>query len=106
MIRIDANYLEELGLGSLPPQEVDILLRHTYETLEARVGLILANQMTEQQLDEFNVYFDAKDDAGAFRWLEQNFPNYKDIVAHEFEVLTNEVRQSVPAILALAGLPS
>lgn len=98
-LRIDHNLLAELGLGALPDQEKKDLEKHIYETLEMRVGMRLADQMTNEQLDEFETYFNARDDAGAFRWLETNFPNYKDIVAEEFDKLKGEVRQNAPHIL-------
>lgn len=100
MLKIDNSLLEELGLGSLPDAEKNSLLRHIYETLEMRVGMRLADQMTNEQLDEFEQYFEAKDDAGAFKWLETNFPNYKEIVQEEFDKLKAEVGQSAQQILA------
>src|ERR1700712_5608922 len=100
MLKIDNNLLEELGLGGLPDAEKNSLLKHIYETLEMRVGMRLADQMTNEQLDEFEQYFEAKDDAGAFKWLESNFPNYKDIVQEEFDKLKAEVAQTAPQILA------
>src|ERR1700758_384823 len=100
MLKIDNSLLEEVGLAGLPDAEKNSFLKHIYETLEMRVGIRLADQMTNQQLDEFEQYFEAKDDAGAFKWLETNFPNYKDIVQEEFDKLKAEVGQSAPQILA------
>src|SRR5882672_11055471 len=100
MLKIDNNLLQEVGLGALPAAEKNSFLKHIYETLEMRVGIRLADQMTNEQLDEFETYFEAKDDAGAFKWLESNFPNYKDIVNEEFEKLKTEVGQTAPQILA------
>jgi hypothetical protein len=100
MLKIDNNLLQEVGLGALPAAEKNSFLKHIYETLEMRVGIRLADQMSNQQLDEFERYFEAKDDAGAFKWLETNFPNYKDIVQQEFDKLKAEVAQSAPQILA------
>ncbi len=99
-LKIDNSLLDELGLAALPPAEKTGLLKHIYETLEMRVGMRLADQMTNQQLDEFERFFNAQDDAGAFKWLETNFPNYKEIVAEEFEKLKKEVAATVPQILA------
>ncbi|HSX47602.1 MAG TPA: DUF5663 domain-containing protein [Patescibacteria group bacterium] len=99
MLRIDNNLLIELGLGSLPDSEKNSLLKHVYDTLEMRVGMRLADQMSNDQLDEFERYYESKDDAGAFKWLETNFPNYKDIVQEEFDKLKGEVAQSAPQIL-------
>lgn len=100
MLKIDNTLLQEVGLGALPAAEKNSFLKHIYETLEMRVGIRLADQMSNQQLDEFERYFEAKDDAGAFKWLETNFPNYKDIVQQEFDKLKAEVAQSAPQILA------
>ena len=99
MIRIDESLLSDLGLEKLSTEDKNSLLKHIYETLEMRVGVRLADQMTQDQLDEFEKYFEAKDDAGAFKWLETNFPNYKDIVQEEFDKLKEEVKLSVPEII-------
>ena len=102
MIKLDDNLLTELGLQALPAEDKKALLKHIYETLEMRVGTTLARQMTDSQLDEFESFINANDEAGALHWLETNFPNYKEVVAHEFEQLKNEVRQAAPHILANA----
>ncbi len=100
MIQINDALLNEIGLANLPQEEKRSLLSHIYETLELRVGMKLADQMTNEQLDEFERYFEARDDKGAFNWLETNFPNYKEIVQEEFDKLKAEVAQSVPQILS------
>src|SRR5580704_15295376 len=100
MIQINDALLQEIGLGGLPQEERRGLLNHIYETLELRVGMRLADQMTNEQLDEFEKYFEAKDDKGAFNWLETNFPNYKEIVQQEFDKLKAEVTQSAPQIIS------
>lgn len=103
MLKIDNSLLAEIGLDSLPSNEKNGILKHMYETLEIRVGARLADQMTDAQLSEFEQYFEAKDDQGAFKWLETNFPNYKDIVQAEFTQLKGEVTAAVPQILAEAS---
>lgn len=105
-LKIDDSLLDELGLKTLPPEEKTSLLKHIYETLEMRVGMRLADQMSNEQLDEFERFFNAQDDAGAFRWLETNFPNYKEIVADEFAKLKKEVGDTVPQILAAVQNPN
>lgn len=100
MFKLDDNLLIELGLGGLPPAEKNRMLAHIYETLEMRVGMRLAEQMTNEQLDEFERFIDANDEAGALKWLETNFPNYKDVVAQELEKLKNEIKTAAPQIVA------
>jgi predicted RNA-binding Zn ribbon-like protein len=99
MFKLDDNLLRELGLGELPTGEKNTMLRHIYETLEMRVGMKLAEQMSNEQLDEFESFIDKNDEAGALKWLETNFPNYKDVVASELENLKNEIKASSAQIL-------
>ncbi len=138
MFKLDENLLQELGLGALPPAEKNKMLQHIYETLEMRVGMKLAEQMTNEQLDEFesfmtgsmevaSAYLDkvyptwredktyqanlAKAQASgtneaavasefaALKWLETNFPGYKDVVASELDALKNEVKSNATAIV-------
>jgi len=99
MFKLDNTLLEELGLGSLPVEEKNRMLAHIYETLEMRVGMKLAEQMTNEQLDEFEAFIDRQDEAGALKWLETNFPNYKDVVASELETLKNEIKASAAQIV-------
>ena len=99
-LKLDNTLLEEIGLGALPPEEKSKMLAHIYETLEMRVGVRLAEQMSDQQLDEFESFINANDEAGALRWLESTFPSYKEVVADEFEKLKSEIRQVAPQIVA------
>lgn len=99
MIKLDDDLLLELGLNALSPDEKKKMLAHIYETLEMRVGMKLAEQMSEAQLTEFEQFIDRNDEAGALRWLESNFPNYKDVVAAEFETLKSEVKDAAPQII-------
>lgn len=102
MFKLDDNFLAELGLGALPAEEKKKMLAHIYETLELRVGMKLAENMSDAQLDEFEALMDNGNEAGALTWLETNVPNYKDVVAAELEVLKSEIKQTAPMILAAA----
>src|SRR5579862_5022944 len=99
MFQLDDNLLRELGLGNLPAAEKNKMLAHIYETLELRVGMKLAEQMTDTQLDEFEGFIDRNDEAGALKWLETNFPDYKQVVADELDKLKAEIKQQAPQIM-------
>lgn len=101
-LKLDNALLDEIGLGALPVDEKSKMLAHIYETLEMRVGVRLAEQMSDQQLDEFESFINANDEAGALRWLETTFPAYKQVVADEFEKLKAEIAQVAPHIVSEA----
>ena len=102
-MRIDENMLVELGLGSLSTQDKDDLLKQIYQTLQIRVGMKLAERMSDAQLKEFEQFINNKDDAGALRWLETNFPNYKQVVASELDALKAELRRDADKIIAASS---
>jgi len=138
MFQLDDNLLQELGLGVLPPAEKNRMLAHIYETLELRVGMKLAEQMSDAQLDEFEGFIDGNLDHAsnylnnnfpnwqqgedyqsqkrqaqaqnvpedkvipefaALKWLEKNFPHYKQVVGDELEKLKSEIKAQAPAIV-------
>lgn len=104
MFKLDNDFLVSLGLGALPPEEKNKMLAHIYDTLEMRVGMKLAEQMSEQQLSDFEKFIDSNDESGALKWLETNFPNYKQVVADELEKLKSEISSVAPQILASSGV--
>ena len=73
---------------------------HIYETLEMRVGMRLASNMSEEQLTEFETLMNNQDDSGALKWLETNFPNYKQVVTEELDKLKEEIKQLAPEIIS------
>lgn len=99
-LRLDDSLLQDLGLAAMPAEDKRAMLQQIRDTLEMRVGTRLAEQMSDQQLDEFEQFVQNQDDAGALTWLETNFPNYKDVVNEEFEKLQAEIKQAAPQILA------
>jgi predicted RNA-binding Zn ribbon-like protein len=100
MIKLDNNLLEELGLGALEYEDKKKMLAHIYETLEMRVGTELAQQMSDDQLIDFEQFIKQNDESGALDWLGVNFPDYPDVVASEFEKLKVEIKQAAPQIVA------
>src|SRR5665213_1837747 len=107
--KLDESTLEELGLAALPVSEKRKMLAHILETLEMRVGTTLAAQMTDGQLDEFERLMPTEADSqeavkekeqAALRWLETNFPNYKQVVSNELEKLKAEIKQVAPQIVS------
>lgn len=99
MLKIDDNLLQSIGLGNLPKDEKNKLLQHIYETLEMRVGMKLAEQMTDEQLDEFEAFINNNDEEGALNWLETNFPDYKKVVESELNQLKDEIQKDAHAII-------
>ena len=102
-IRLDNDLIAEVGLAELPAELKNEFLAQVYATLEMRVGMVLARQMSDEQLDEFEAFIDSNDEAGSLAWLEKNFPTYKQIVAETLEGLKAEIKSDSEAILAASA---
>jgi hypothetical protein len=99
MFKLDNNFLADIGLSELPEGEKSKMLAHIYETLELRVGMKLAENMSDAQLDEFEKLADSNNEAASLKWLETNVPNYKDVVMSELEKLKSEVKATASQIV-------
>lgn len=102
-MKLDNDFLAEIGLAALPEQEKQALLAQIVETLEMRVGTVLAQGLSEAQLSEFEQYMNNNDQDGALKWLETNAPNYKEVVKGELNKLKQEISASAEHILAASN---
>lgn len=96
----DNKEWKDVLLEALSPAQQAAINRTLYELLEARVGRELAERMTSEQLDEFEGFIDAKDEAGALQWLESNFPEYGTVTRTQYSQLLDEVRRDADIIRA------
>lgn len=77
MFQLDDQFLEDIGLGSLPEDQKKPFLQLTYDRLEYQVGIRLSEGMTDDQLEEFEAIIDRKPDVIA-NWLSVNAPAYQE----------------------------
>lgn len=75
MLKLNKAFLKEVGLESLPDDEQDSFLQHIYEELEIRVGTMLSDGLSNEQVEEFETIID-KDDVKIKEWLQKNSPDY------------------------------
>lgn len=109
-LKLDDNFLQDLGLANLPDDQKEEFLQHVLETLELRVGIRLAEGLSKEQLDEFEKLTPLPEDTAetaeqkqglALQWLEKNRPDYKKVVAEELEKLKEEIRENAGNILSM-----
>lgn len=94
------TFLSDAGLSDMPKAQQDDLLQYVYDELELRVGTRLSENMSEQQLVEFEKLVTANNEAGAREWLQKNSPEYPKIVAEEIDKLKAEIASNKDKILA------
>lgn len=88
-MEFNEQFLQEMGLSSMPEEQKQKFLAYIQEELEIRIGQRIAKGLTEVQLNEFDMI---TDQAEAVRWLEKNRPDYREIVNRTIEEMKAEIR--------------
>ena len=94
-MRIDDEFMEEVGLGAMPEAEKQAFMKHAEEELEVRVGHGVGEKLTDDQLREFDSIENLDE---AMQWLEGNVPDFREVVARIYEAFKQELiaeRQSI-----------
>jgi hypothetical protein len=99
-MRLDDAWLDSVGLSAMDPAEKDKFLMQVHETLEGRVGTVIAAVMSEDQLDAFSRLHELGEDEICLEFLADQVPSYQDMVRGELEKLAAEIIEAAPRILA------
>ena len=91
MITLGPGLLADAGLTDMTEEQVRLALQDIYNTLELRVGRRIARKLTQVQLAQFENKISASDDRAAVAWLRDNFPDYREIVQEEFQLLVERL---------------
>lgn len=95
-MELNEGFLREVGLAAMPEEQREAFLDYVQEELEVRVGEEIAAGMTEEKMREFEV---AKTDEETERWLNENKPNYRELVERTMRELKEEISRNKDKIL-------
>jgi hypothetical protein len=91
-------FLRDLGV-SLPERRLDRLASRVARELELRVGNTITDELTDEQLEEFEDILAEAQERQA-QWLLKHYPEYSEVVAEEDEKLRHELTKAkYPAVL-------
>lgn len=94
---VDDDFMQEVGLTTMPEPERGEFMKQAQEELEVRVGRALGEKLNDEQLDEFNNMEDAN---VALSWLGAVVPNYRELVNLVIDEFKRELKASSQEILA------
>ena len=81
----------------MPEAEKQAFLDYAQEELEVRVGEEIAAGMTEEKMREFEA---TESDEETEKWLNENKPNYREIIEKTINELKEEISRNREKILA------
>ncbi|MEW1779422.1 DUF5663 domain-containing protein [Streptomyces sp. NPDC086777] len=87
------HLVEDLVLTHLSDDDLASFDRAYQGTLELRVGTALTDQLSDDQVDEFETIFEGPDrDAMGLAWLSTHLPHFRTVVSRERAALLWETR--------------
>lgn len=97
-MNFDEKFLQEMGLSAMPEDQKQQFLDYVQSELELRIGERISKGLTPEQLSEFDAI---ADQAEATKWLEQNRPDYREIVTRTINELKEEIRANRNRIIGV-----
>ena len=94
----DKGLLDAVGLDCLPSDLKRSLLAAIAAQLQTHVGEVLAERLSEGQLEEFVGLMDDGDQSAALEWLRRNAPDHQEVVRQEHAQLERLLQQKAPEI--------
>lgn len=98
MIKIDDNFLEEVGLGEMSAEQKKSFIQHTQEELEVRIGEEMSKGMTVEQLAEFDGIMNGNISA-MVKILEKE-QNYQEDPIYQIFLKRHNAVEPTPEILS------
>ena len=96
-MHFDEQFLQEMGLSAMPEEQKKEFLDYIQEELEVRIGERTSKGLTEAQLAEFDLL---TDQAEIGRWLQENRPDYREIVTRTIAEMKEEIRANRNKLVA------
>lgn len=99
-MRFDDQFLEEMGLSEMAEGQKPKFLEYLQEELEVRIGEQISEGVAEEKLEEFDR---ATSPEEAAQWLEENRPDYRDVVMRTIEAMKAEIQENRDRLLGNAA---
>ncbi len=88
-MQFDENFLQEMGLSAMPEETKKKFLNYIEEEVNVRIGERISRGLSEAQLNEFDQITEPLE---ATKWLQENRPDYREIVNRTIEEMKAEIR--------------
>lgn len=95
--QVDDQFLTAMGLDGLPEDQKEEMLATILKTLDMSVAQRVSDQLTEEQLGQFDQLLDSATEEQISQWLAQNVHNYQQIIEEEAQKMKEEAQADVQA---------
>lgn len=94
LVKLDEEFLASIGLADLSDDEKKEALDDIKTALEAKVGVKITQNLSDEQVDQFSNLLSGTDHNAALSWIETNIPNYREIVMQELDAIVDQIKHN------------
>jgi len=99
-MNIDYEFLDDLGLASVPNDQKDLMIQDINQILQERIGAKADEALTDEKRQELNdLLTNSTDQTAVQNWFSINLPNYPQLIQAEVERVKAEIGPQVAGIL-------
>ena len=102
---VSEAWLKKQGIA-LPKSRLQELVAKTQEECEMRVGYILIDAFTEEQVTEFERLCDSGQEDEMTDYLSKVYPDYPKVARRMVRALRKEIRQTEDKVRLIESWPS
>lgn len=95
MFELSEEFLVDVGIATMPEPARSTLVSNIQKMIQTRINIKLADQLTDEKVDELERISTSVDDAKW--WLGENMPKYES--TSEFEQFKQQVTEGDPVAL-------
>lgn len=101
MVQIDDQFLDDLGLSSIPQDQKDLMRADITESLADRIGVKAEQVLSKDKLAELDGVINGArgNQAVIDGWLVANLPDYQQIIDAEVAKIKEEISPQVAGIV-------
>lgn len=89
MFELNEEFLKEVGIATMPEPARSSLVANIQKLMQNRLNLKLADQLSDEKVDELEHVSTSTDDAR--KWLGENYPKFESSAEYEqFKQQVNE----------------
>lgn len=92
LVQLDDELLKELGFDEFPDEEKQAILATMAKNLELKMGLRIAETLSDNQLEELNNLIGEGKDSEAQQFLRDNVTNYEEIAREELQKYKDAIK--------------
>jgi hypothetical protein len=100
-MQLDDSFFASIGLSDISAERKTELTQQLVDLTQNQIALVLAERLTDEQLERFNTLSDSDGDEAAVAYIEEVMPDYQQVVQEQAASVKEAFVQDMTMLLDL-----